>query len=193
MGRQRGKKNAEVSGSSDLPELAKLHQRHQGVTKPLAESMAEAASVALSRHHQPPTVFKVGHEAASTDRTVRWSPPSERTRRAHGNTDDATEAGAYSVALATVEVELGLYAFSRTDRRTGADYYVGPPGTDGLDLENAYRLEVSGVDAGDESVVNQRLRRKIDQTKQGQVDVPALACVVGFAARRIALEWAEAE
>jgi len=92
-----------------------------------------------------------------------------------------------------VEVELGLFALSRTDRRTGADYYVGPPDTEGLDLEEAYRLEVSGVDAGDESVVNQRLRRKIEQTKQGQVDVPALACVVGFAAKRIALERAEAK
>lgn len=190
MARQRDKKSARVS-SSELPELASLHERHLGLTKAVSEMMAEAASVALSRHHSPPVMFEVTHEEATTDRSVRWKPPSERTRLAHANTDDATEAGAYSVALAAVEVELGLYAVSRTDRRTGADYYVGAPDADELDLEEAYRLEVSGVDAGDAVAVNQRLREKLKQTKQGQVDVPALACVVGFSAKRIALEGAE--
>lgn len=171
--------------------MAKLHERHQGVTKAVAESMAEAAAVALSRHHEPPALFKVAHQSTTTDRRVRWRQPSERTQRAHGNTDDATEAGAYSIALAAVEVELGLYALSRTDVRTGADYYVGRPDTEQLDLEEAYRLEVSGVDAGDDALVAQRLRRKIQQTKDAKADVPALACVVGFAAKTIALERAE--
>lgn len=155
--------------------------------------MAESAAVALSRHHSSPADFRVSHDATTTNRQVRWEEPSDRTQRAHGNTDDATEAGAYSIALATVETELGLYAIARTDVRTGADYYVGPPETDELDLEEALRLEVSGVDAGDESVVAQRLRKKVKQTTKGQVDVPALACVVGFAAKRIVLERAETE
>lgn len=113
-------------------------------------------------------------------------PTAERSRL---DRDDATRDGAYSLALAAVEAEAGWVALGRAETRTGADYYVGF--TDAPDYEDAYRLEVSGIDEGDAPQIEYRLTQKLKQAREGQSDLPALACVVGFRSRRIAIETAE--
>jgi hypothetical protein len=83
-------------------------------------------------------------------------------------------------------VELGLLAVQRAETRTGADYYMAPvPVTS---LETAYRLEVSGVDHGDEKAVKRRLSEKVQQARRGSSNLPAIAAVVGFLERRIEIE-----
>lgn len=140
----------------------------------------------LSRHHISPRDLRL----ASPKQTLReliWTKPNKRTCDAWGNTDDATRDGAYSVALAAVEAELGWLALSRADVRTGADYYVGPPGTP---LESAFRLEVSGLDKGNDAAVVRRLAEKIQQTKDGKSSLPAIASVVGFKAALVVIRKA---
>ena len=75
----------------------------------------------------------------------------------------------------------------RAETRTGADYYVAPHGASADDLEDCLRLEVSGVDRGPESVVRKRLNDKLRQAAAGNSNLPALAGVVGFKARLIAV------
>lgn len=80
-----------------------------------------------------------------------------------------------------VETELGLVAVSRARTLTGADYYVAPP--DEADyLENAYKLEVSGVDHGGMAEIKARLRKKLVQVSAPVRETGALACIVGFKA-----------
>jgi hypothetical protein len=67
---------------------------------------------------------------------------------AWANETDATEAGAYGCVIATVELLRDLFAVRRAETGTGADYYVGPRGAAQDDLENCFRLEVSGVSDG---------------------------------------------
>ena len=55
------------------------------------------------------------------------------------------------------------------------------------DLEDCLRLEVSGVDRGPEQTVRQRLNAKLRQAAAGDSNLPALAGVVGFKARLIAI------
>ncbi len=55
------------------------------------------------------------------------------------------------------------------------------------DLEDCWRLEVSGVDQGSESVVERRLQDKLAQAAAGRSNLPAVAGVVGFRARVILL------
>jgi hypothetical protein len=62
------------------------------------------------------------------------------------------------------------------------------PGDDVADLENAFRLEVSGVANGPETAVKRRVREKLAQLRAGASDVPAYAAVVGFKARLIVLK-----
>ena len=166
-----------------------MARRHAGLTKPIADSYAEAARVCLDRHHQSPTDFDLDRSGKLSEAVVEWQPPDARTHDAWANETDATEAGAYACALAAVELTDGLVAVRRAETRIGADYYVAPQGAATNDLEGCLRLEVSGVgvDQGSEQVVRQRLNAKLRQAAAGDSNLPALAGVVGFKARLIAV------
>ena len=88
------------------------------------------------------------------------------------------------------ELALGLYALRRAETRTGADYYVAPLNDASEDLEDCYRLEVSGTNA-DAQEVRRRLSSKVRQVQQGQSNLPALAVVVGFRVKLIFIQAVE--
>ena len=163
-----------------LPDLRSIrHPRHPGISDAVCEAFSEAAEVCLARHHEAPeTIFSVECCGDCTERTLTWQQPDDTARRAWMNHDDATRDGAYIMSMAAVEGELGLVALSRAETRTGADYYVGSP--DAGDLENAVRLEVSGVDEGDATTARHRLREKEKQAARGDSPLPAYASVVAF-------------
>jgi hypothetical protein len=179
---------------AEVPELARLYERHRGLTRPVSESYAEAAAVCLNRHHMPPIALKVGTDERTTrDYYLEWPSPTARQKGAWANADDATRDGAYSVALGAAECHLGLVALLRASTRTGADYIVGPAGSevnpqDGeLDLETATRLEVSGIDRCDyESDLWYRVRKKVSQTQSPRLTSQAMAGVVAFNLGRVA-------
>jgi hypothetical protein len=166
-------------------ELANLEARHYGVTAAIAAGYAEAAAVCLDRHHSPPQRLSLRDGNDNEDSIVEWQPADERTLGAWANRDDATEAGAYGVALAAVELTRGIVAVRRAETRTGADYYLGNPDAPADDLESSLRLEVSGTDAGTESAIMARLRQKVSQASSGNSNLPAIATVVGFAALQV--------
>lgn len=157
-----------------------MSARHQGLTQETAASYLQAARVCLDRHHESPTLFGVDAPSGHMDALVQWEKTDERIRGAWANDDDATSDGAYACALAALELTESLVALRRAETRTGADYYVGPPGTSLEDLEEALRFEVSGVDRGAPSVVRERLKAKLDQAIRGESNLPAMAGVVGF-------------
>ncbi len=165
-----------------LPDIARLHERHPGLTRALAEGYAEAAAVCLHRHHVSPTEFQLHHQDTFRSTSLHFTSPDSRTLRAWGNTDDATRDGAYGMCLAAAETVLHQVAVARADVRTGADYYLGDPSSleEDLDMENVLRFEVSGVDRGERTKVRQRLRDKVKQARAGCSSLPACAAVVGF-------------
>ena len=165
--------------------LEDMHSRHWGLTPAVAANNTEAATVCLSRHHAPPTIFTVENNTSTQQAQVEWVSPDGRTVGAWNNRIDTTEMGAYACVIAGVELARGHLAVRRAETDTGADYYIGPPGSGVDDLENCYRLEVSGVDAGTERDVRQRLLQKVEQARRGDSSLPAVAGVVGFAARLI--------
>jgi hypothetical protein len=169
-----------------------LAARHPGVTSAIGQTFSEAARVCLDRHPVSSIIFLIytlGSGGVATEAIAQWSETTLRKRRAWANATDATEAGAYGLSLAVVEIE-GFVAVRRAETATGADYYISPPGSPADDLEDCIRLEVSGVDRGDERSVHVRLRQKIQQALSGASSLPAIAAVVGFAARIIALDHA---
>lgn len=167
--------------------LEDLSVRHPGLTKSIGESYLEAASVCLNRHHSSPTEMAAACNGRSVDCLAEWSEPDARALRAWANDIDTTEAGAYGVSLAAVEAIDGLVAVRRAETLTGADYYVAPIGSNPDDLENCFRLEVSGVSAGNKATVEARLRDKLKQTTKGKSNLPAIASVIGFKERMIAI------
>ena len=168
--------------------LESLHERHVGLTPSLASAFYEAASVCLSRHHDSPVEFEIGRNGGTSTRLVEFQKPNARVLNAWANDIDATEDGAYCVCLAAVEVEEQLVAVKRAETLSGADWYVAPVGTAPDDLERCFRLEVSGLDSGSRSAVEARLRQKVDQTRRGASNLPAIASVVGFKERAVAIQ-----
>lgn len=169
-----------VSDDNELPELRSVRApRHPGVSAAVCEALSEAAEVCLARHHTPPsTSFQVALSGEELVRSLTWSAPDETAQLSWRNQDDATRDGAYIISLAVVEHELGMVALSRADIRTGADYYIGR--SSATDLEEAFRLEVSGVGYGGQVEIRRRLREKLEQASRGDSFLPAYASVVGF-------------
>lgn len=168
-----------------------LAERHLGVTPALGEAYTEAACVCLDRHHVSPVDFEVSNNSDKVLARAEWERTDERLRAAWGNEIDATEAAAYACVLAAVELMIGMVAIRRAETKTGADYYIALPSNGMEDLEACYRLEVSGVDRGSASTVQQRLRAKLEQAALGACNLPAIAGVIGFRARLLLLQYLE--
>jgi hypothetical protein len=168
--------------------ISQMDRRHRALTPPIAGSYEEAASVCLSRHHQPPILLIVSDNGGSVSMEINWGAPDTRTKDAWDNERVATENGAYCCVIAGVEELRGLLAVRRAETGTGADYYVGPPGSGVDDLEDCWRLEISGTNKGDSKEVNRRVLVKIKQARNGISPLPAIAGVVGFAERLMVLQ-----
>lgn len=172
-------------------ELEGLHRTHPGLTESLAGAYSEAAAVVFYKHHTSPIEIEIiDSDGNATRHVVSLTSPSPRAQAANANSIDAITDAAYCVSLAAVEDREKLVAISRAETGTGADWYVAPPGHQREDLEDCYRLEVSGVESGDMSRVRGRLREKVAQTRKGVSNLPALASVVGFKERYVVIEAA---
>jgi hypothetical protein len=165
-----------------------LDKRHYGLTPAIAEAYREAASACLSRHHSPSVVLTLSDNGVESAAEMAWIAPDPRVLAAWANRTDTTEAGAYACVIAGVEELRGFVAVRRAETGTGADYYVGADGVGKEDLENCLRLEVSGVDAGDRKEVAKRLVGKVQQARDGSSSLPALAGVMGFAAKLLVVQ-----
>lgn len=116
---------------------------------------------------------------------AEWPALDKRALDGWANQDDATEYGAYGLALAAVELTRGVVAVRRAETRTGVDYYLGNPHVPADDLEASLRLEVSGTNEGGDTTIQSRLRRKVEQAAAGAGNLPAIATVVGFAVLKV--------
>ena len=167
--------------------LQNMADRHQALTPSVAGSYLEAARVCLDRHHSSPKEFTLENNRVESIAKVEWEAADKRIQAAWANIDDATEAGAYALAIAATELLKGMVAVHRAETRTGADYYIAPVGVGLEDLEHWWRLEVSGTHS-EKSEVKRRLRIKLEQARQGKSNLPALASVIGFRVQLILLQ-----
>lgn len=172
--------------SSTFLPIANLAERHIGLTYALAECYFEAACVCLDRFHVPPEEFLLKSKDDSKV-NLTWKPPRTREIGAWANRDDATRDGAYACAIAAVELVLGMFAVRRAETLTGADYYIASINKRPDDLETCCRLEVSGTNL-DKNEVKRRLKAKIQQLRDGQSNLPAMAAIIGFQVKIILLE-----
>jgi hypothetical protein len=176
---------------SPLP-LLPLHDlsaRHYGLIESIAGGYVDAARVCLDRHHQSPVRITIVTAAANMSAMIEWELSDDRIRGALNNEIDTTEAGAYACVIAAVELSERLYAVRRAETGTGADYYVAPAGKGVEDLEDCWRLEISGTDKGNNAAVERLLRRKVQQARVGSSNLPALAGVIGFEVLSILIEY----
>ena len=171
--------------------LYDLSARHYGLIEPLAGHCEAAARVCLDRHHTSPVHVSIRAKAVESKALVTWEKTDDRTRGALNNKTDTTEMGACGCVIAAVELTQGIYTVRRAETETGADYYVAPPGMGIEDLEGCFRLEISGMNKGNNRAVEHLLFTKIEQTKKGRSNLPAIAGVIGFEVLRILIEYVD--
>ncbi len=178
---------------SDLPLLPieDMAERHQALTQSIANSYLEAARVCLDRHHLSPKEFTLEDDNDESIARVEWKATDNRIKAAWDK-DDATEAGACAFAIATIELLRNIFAIRRMSKGTGADYYVALSNRDLEDLENCFRLEISGT-SSNKAEVKKRLRVKIDQARRGNSNLPALVSIVGFSVQLVLLHTVDEE
>src|SRR6516162_8232935 len=102
-------------------EIDNLNDIHPGISRGIALSYHEAIRVCLDRHHTSPKDFEIDGEGDRCIAKVSWIEADEEIKRAWANNDDATEQGAYGVALAAIMASRNFVAVRRAETRTGAD------------------------------------------------------------------------
>ena len=165
-------------GDADLMELAQAC----ALSPVLIRMWAEAATVMLFKFHQVPpprTTMSLAWNQQECSLHVHWARPDVRALESHANEKDATEAGAYAVAIAAAHHN-GYVVRRRAHQGSGADLLMvrcGEPDNDFI------KLEVSGIARGGD--IDGRVSQKTDQVAGGDLSRPGVALVVHFEAAAI--------
>jgi hypothetical protein len=150
-----------------------------GLTPTCGASLAEAAAVCLeNREHQSGvTCHLTGMKVE--DFPIEWSAVDEQMRRTYNDLQEATERGAYGIAILVVQDLTGKVVIERSRKGPGFDYWLGDDDDGSLFVGKA-RLEVSGILSGQPSVIQSRLREKKDQIKPSEHLGPGYVAIVEF-------------
>jgi len=161
-------------------QLTSLAEGCTGITPACGESLAQAASVSLeAQGHQSPQLMIVDG-SISHRHVVAWGAVDDQMRRCWNDLEEAAEHGAYGIAALVVAEHTTFEVVERSRKGTGFDYWLGPKGGDDTLFQRAARLEVSGIQRGDSSAVNARVRRKLKQTEPSDGVLPAYVIVVEY-------------
>ncbi len=153
-------------------------------TRALLTACSEAAAVMLWKFHSPPrSPGQWEHETSGrpVEIIVSWDHPSQEALASHGNEKDATEYGAYAIAIALAD-HLGFKVLGRTQQGSGTDWLMIRKGEPANDY---YTLEVSGIARIHREKPEGRLVKKVAQGSGGDLQRPGVAVVARFEDLRI--------
>jgi hypothetical protein len=152
-----------------------------GISVIYGSFLAEAASHCLrSNDHVNPVVLQVTGDI-SARANLKWRDVTQLDECTWADLQEATEYGAYGVAIIVALPLTETLRVERSAKGTGVDYWLG----DGKDrrgiFQRAARLEVSGILKGDKTIVSTRLKEKLAQTKRSDdALLPAYVVIVDF-------------
>lgn len=114
---------------------------------------------------------------------VTWAESAtEAVRRFWNDLEEATQQGAYAVAILLIRAMTGYTVIERSRKGTGFDWWLG---TDDNLFQGKARLEVSGILRGSTKRVNSRLKARLEQTRRSDEGaLPAYVVVVEFGTPR---------
>jgi hypothetical protein len=110
---------------------------------------------------------------------LEWPSVDDQQRRCYNDLQEATERGAYGVAILVVREVTGKVVVERSKKGPGFDYWLGD-GDDDLLFSGKARLEVSGILSGTASQIAARVKQKKDQIKPSAHLAPGYIAVVEF-------------
>ncbi len=141
--------------------------------------MGECAAVCLERSsHRSGVRLSVRGETLA-EFHLKWTPLTPQHFRSCGDPQEATEHGAYAVAILVITHITGKKVVERSAKGTGFDYWLGET-ADELPFQGMVRLEVSGILDGSDRDVATRIREKLSQVSVTDAIGPAYIAVVEF-------------
>jgi hypothetical protein len=151
-----------------------------GVLAVYGSFLAEAAAHCLRcNDHLNPALLHITGDLR-TSGSLAWD-AGERDDGTWADLQEATEYGAYGVAII---VALPLTETPRVERSAkgpGVDYWIGEGKDQRGIFQRAARLEVSGILKGDEAKITARLKQKLAQTSRSdKTGLPAYVVIVDF-------------
>lgn len=152
-----------------------------GLTQSLGEVFRDAASVCLAHNrHVSDTELTVEGSLNDHAYSVKWPTPTKQVTAAFGDLSEAVEWGACGVAALLMFHLTELVVVERSAKGSGFDFWLGEPDDEPLFQEKT-RLEVSGILNGSSTAVRERVKRKVEQMRDGGVPGKGYAVVVHFA------------
>jgi hypothetical protein len=156
-----------LSNNNEYLYLDSLKKGKGMISEGFGAYMAEACAYCLSEQgHTSGVSLSITHDRVDNF-PVKWDfIMDEAIRASHNNDKLATEFGAYAIALLLIEL-IDSYELVQTSKiGTGFDFWLKK--RDSILFQGAVRLEVSGIKAGDDSIVKKRLTQKIAQASKGK-------------------------
>ena len=167
------------SVSGKLLNLSNLSAGMPGLTPACGTSLAECAAVCLeNREHEIGVTFHLTG-MRSEQFPIHWPPVDERTRRSYNDLQEATERGAYGIAILVVHDLTGKVVVERSKKGPGFDFWLGNEDDDLL-FAGKLRLEVSGILSGPAPVIQSRVKQKKEQIRPSGHLGPGYVAVVEF-------------
>ncbi|MBM4328012.1 MAG: hypothetical protein FJ118_12715 [Deltaproteobacteria bacterium] len=160
--------------------LHSLGEGHPGITTAIAAYCSEAASLCLEDQGHLPGVKMEVAGAHTLSCVLQWETGDAR-KVVSWDKDDATECGASVIAILVVDHLTGLKVIERAQKGDRVDYWLGKADNDDEPpFLREGRLEVSGIRRGDESIVRNRVRSKVQRLKLSSSNIKAFVVVVEF-------------
>jgi hypothetical protein len=159
--------------------LAALSDGMPGLTPACGTSLAESAAVCLEdRQHEVGATLRLSGMKTAVFR-IEWPPVDERQRLCYNDIQEATERGAYGVAILMVREVTGKVVVERSKKGPGFDYWIGDHDDDSL-FSGKARLEVSGILSGTAAQIDARVRQKKAQISPSDYLAPGYVAVIEF-------------
>jgi hypothetical protein len=165
-----------------------LDPGNSGLLKSLADYMGACGAVCLNHaQHQPGVQMDVEGDHSGSF-LLYWETLTEQYFRTCADLQEATEYGAYGIAILMIRELTGKTVLQRSAKGPGFDFWVGDEETDELPFQGLTRLEVSGILNGSAADVRVRVSVKKKQVRPSDALGPAFIVVVEFSRPVIMLE-----
>ena len=139
--------------------FASLTKGDVGISAAYGSFLAEAASYCLHlKKHANPVRLGLSGDYRSSG-TLQWQSVAQSHLKTYGDVQEATEYGAYGIAIVVALYLTGMTGVERSAKGTGIDFWLRADDAGQNFFQHAARLEVSGILEGDESRIVARLTR----------------------------------
>ena len=154
-------------------------QPHTGLTPAKRDTLSEAAVICLEEQSHESGVELAVSGAFDEKFILEWDAATERMIRCYADKEEATEDGAYCVAIITIAELTSLLVTQKSRKGNGFDFHLGNS-EDKRNFLDTTILEVSGIRNGSESTIKKRMAEKNERLNSYQNRLPGYIAIVEF-------------